>query len=996
VPAAELDAASALLFGDSFSGLLLAPNTTAGRLSALRFPDSALCEVASYLNPWAALTTQAGVELRRSLSLAFPTKIKHASPPAAAGDWVRLDITFVLSLLSKDGAPYTALRLNDFAAGTEHILFSRYGDMTAHRAVEAARALPPAAEPRMALAGVGMRASLVPGQEVLLRPADAPSGAVAGAFVATFSHLSPPPGEEAQAWGSGGERRWRLAPEATPPPASAAAGWACVLLTSGGLREPLRLLVPLADIRRRHSLYSLLFSDGGGGARWAIPAPGDPPLLPCSLDAARAAHAALRPPPTPSQRSVFAAVASRRLSTVWGPPGSGKTHWAAGALVTLLRLHGQTAGAPPLRVLVTAQSWEALRLLYRRVLAGLDDYKAEAWAARLLESGCWDLKDSAPGPIDLWGQPLALVAGTVWKAAAALGPWEKRAAPGGALCPRGRPPPGAEGPLRPMPKFDLVFVDEASQLPAADAVMVLDLLDPGRGRLVAMGDHLQLPYVQHGSYPEPPGDEAGRPRPWHSLLDALRAALGGGAEAAAHRDACVLLDNHRMCLTLAELCRQPGGIYPPRFQPCDAAGREDACGCRAAKQPTRCSAGDEQGGLLRLRVDASDPARWPALALAPAHRLVTVRVPSPPEADTRAPAATEADLAATLIERALRWLMPPDGEAWSVVQRCEALIEATLVVAPHHRQRADLRRALRERLPKAEADALLAESGGLLISTVEKVQGQERDLVIIMYGLVDGAAIASEAAFLYSQPRLNVALTRARKKAVLLLTRACESPELDSGALTLAVQAGAALLARVARLCRQGSEAEAAGAAALAALSQPAASARYVRTVLVQGDGLAGLSSEVEAMKLVSQGPSATPPPPGPMHEPLAAIASDADEEDPDATQQEDVMEEPQAAEVEDEEEEEGRGGEAVDTDDDCIITGEYSTPQAAPPPPSRAPATWQGRGGAAAEPPSRGVASEPPARRQAEQPRAADHAPPVRSLYGSLDLHPTGAPRKR
>ena len=35
----------------------------------------------------------------------------------------------------------------------------------------------------------------------------------------------------------------------------------------------------------------------------------------------------------------------------------------------------------------------------------------------------------------------------------------------------------------------------------------------------------------------------------NSLLNALRASLGGCVAARAHRDACVLLDNHRMVRT---------------------------------------------------------------------------------------------------------------------------------------------------------------------------------------------------------------------------------------------------------------------------------------------------------------------------------------------------------------------------------------------------------------------------------------------------------------
>jgi hypothetical protein len=522
--------------------------------------------------------------------------------------------------------------------------------------------------------------------------------------------------------------------------------------------------------------------------------------------------------------------------------------------------------APPFRALITATSWEAIHLLFNKVkarlaaLAALPDGSG-AWAAGV---SCFDLKaarDEGMSTEAALGARLAVFAGTVWAAGSHLGPWEAPRAgysakfPGVPLgVPRGRAGnPGAA--LAPLPKLQLVMCDEASQLPAADALLVLDLVDPHSGRIVAMGDHLQLPPVLHGVYPKAeatataaPGGGGGAknapPRPWTSLLDALRATLGGAAAAgvpgvAEHMRRCVLLDNHRMCATLSAFCRAPQGLYPAAYAPCDEPTGGDArrvCGCRNA-MPQRRSNSSRAGGELPCYMPlhrASDADAWLAKVLDPAAKLVTVRVP----AEER---YKEGTLAAQLLAAAARaWNPhPTDVDAAVLVNEASRLAgfaQRVLVVAPHHRQIADLRLAL-----SSLADpAMRAALHGVKINTVEKQQGQEADLVLILYGLKDAAAISGEAAFLYSQARLNVSLTRARCKVVLLLTRAVQEPELDAaGAASADVADGLALLTRAVRVCKRGSELAAAPGGGGVDVEEPLLGARYVR-VVPRADGGGG------------------------------------------------------------------------------------------------------------------------------------------------------------
>jgi hypothetical protein len=86
------------------------------------------------------------------------------------------------------------------------------------------------------------------------------------------------------------------------------------------------------------------------------------------------------------------------------------------------------------------------------------------------------------------------------------------------------------------------------------------------------------------------------------------------------------------------------------------------------------------------------------------------------------------------------------------------------LVTPHRAQIATIRNLL--------GPDLMPQDGGLsFIDTVDRFQGQERDLIVACYTVSDPDFIAKEEAFILDARRFNVTLTRARSKVVFLASQ---------------------------------------------------------------------------------------------------------------------------------------------------------------------------------------------------------------------------------
>lgn len=239
------------------------------------------------------------------------------------------------------------------------------------------------------------------------------------------------------------------------------------------------------------------------------------------------------------------------------------------------------------------------------------------------------------------------------------------------------------------------------------------------------GDHLQLPPIYSGRYPPQP---SGEPEVATSILEALRQRPGADSLTS------TLLENFRMCDVL---CGYPAlTIYPANYRPCD-----DKI-ARRRLNLTRPLVSSTANAVTELALDPNRPLVVGVLdgVTATAHNPV------------------EAGVVADIAE-ALRQRVDGDDETfWH---------DRLFIVSPHHVQIRAIRRELALRRQWDSAP---------FVDTVDKMQGQEADCVVISYGVADVETALRENEFIYSLNRMNVAITRGRAKTIVLLSRQLLDP----------------------------------------------------------------------------------------------------------------------------------------------------------------------------------------------------------------------------
>ena len=202
-----------------------------------------------------------------------------------------------------------------------------------------------------------------------------------------------------------------------------------------------------------------------------------------------------------------------------------------------------------------------------------------------------------------------------------------------------------------------------------------------------------------------------------------------------------LKDNHRMCRELAIFTQHVLG-YGPDYKEC----HENECPCNIR---------GERIGVPRLaegdlhEEDEIDDQTQTSLreAMSVNHPMTLVKVGRTQEVQSEdLLRAAEAELVVNLV-KLYRDKYSHQGNDQNV-----------FVVTPHHVQRKAVQRGLQD----------CGLQANVVVDTVERMQGEEVDLVIVCYAFMDLESTATEMDFIYTRTRINVALSRAKKKCVLI------------------------------------------------------------------------------------------------------------------------------------------------------------------------------------------------------------------------------------
>jgi len=414
--------------------------------------------------------------------------------------------------------------------------------------------------------------------------------------------------------------------------------------------------------------------------------------------------------PTANQREVIAGHLQDKLFLVQGPPGTGKSHtlgWAA-----LARIYAALATGGTMRIAVSCQTHNAVKIVLESIADKLEKLRRKygwAWTEnlKLYKTGDPDESIAVAGVqvLDPWenrkelfgifNAPALVVGGT----------------PGGLYKLLKQKTGGKNGAAMWTDKpFDLVILDEASQMNLPQALLATAWLHP-EGQAIVVGDHRQMSPILLHSWEDEERMSAIASQPYRSVFQYLidqkfpRVALEESFRL--HRVHAEFLHEH--------IYRQDGIQFHSRRE--------------------------------QLLPDFADDVKLEPYLRAVMNPAYPVIVIVHEEKASQQANPLEVELITPIVDYCLNYL-ELDGS------------DGIGVVVPHRAQKS----LLRDHFPDLAACNA--------IDTVERFQGGEREVIIVSATASDPDYVRAEADFLLNPNRLNVALSRPRKKLVVVASSA--------------------------------------------------------------------------------------------------------------------------------------------------------------------------------------------------------------------------------
>jgi hypothetical protein len=428
----------------------------------------------------------------------------------------------------------------------------------------------------------------------------------------------------------------------------------------------------------------------------------------------------------PSKREFISEHGAAPLLLVQGPPGTGKSYSTAFALFA--RLQGAMAAGREFRAFLSCKTHAATdvlltnvldvqKMLHRWSIAQPEIFR-EYFDARLLDVPLFrnrprgDVPDGIlPIPRDQDRSPGQPKATEAIEASA----WAVLAGTPGSIY-------GLIKDRWPKALFghhlaDCLVLDEASQMNLPEAIMAALPLPPD-GRVIVVGDHRQMPPIVQHDWANEPRRTFREYRSYESLFEALLPL---------DPPMIKFEESFRLHTDLAEFLRRE--IYV-----------KDGINYHSKRTD------------VILEPTATDD--FVTAVLTPEHPLIVV-------VHDETASQVRNEFEQKLIAPVLEVLADQGGYALDPV-------EGLGVVVPHRAQRA----ALQEAIPAlTELDPVLGTIQVSAVDTVERFQGGERTVILVGATESDREYLLVSSKFLLDPRRLTVALSRAKRKMVLVASR---------------------------------------------------------------------------------------------------------------------------------------------------------------------------------------------------------------------------------
>lgn len=443
-----------------------------------------------------------------------------------------------------------------------------------------------------------------------------------------------------------------------------------------------------------------------------------------------------------SQWEAWRTASSNRVHLIWGPPGTGKTRTVRGIVAGKIwnAVHHDGDG----RILITAPTYKALDTVLEEVVSRMQDWALlDELEMHRLRSKFSEEPDGLLRAVDTemnrykpsdqvralkraldQDEGAVVVGATPQQVHNLIRTWD------------------AESGQKEL--FDHIIVDEASQMDVAESVLAYAAIAED-GAVVVAGDPLQLAPIHQA---EPPDG-----------LEALVEATYEFFREIHEVPESELLRNYRSNDEIVEFQKLAG--YPVELEPHSPNLAIDLVNPLPTEPPAEWPASLPWGPFLESVLD-------------PTRSCICITYPGGLDSQWN---EFESQLAVAILSALQPRLSDqllheqgdetPDHRETPTTYGTEAFWQSGVgVVTPHKAQEASIVGHLQQHSEGQAENEVIRDA----VDTVERFQGQQRDVIVASYAVSDPDLIDDEDEFLHGKHRFNVLQSRARAKVIVLVS----------------------------------------------------------------------------------------------------------------------------------------------------------------------------------------------------------------------------------